>query len=599
MSLSHKNNNIFSSVGTEDAQLTPNINNNINDVSQLKGGGFIGSLFGSSNQKYLTKLIIDALEQSNHVAANFLVKYPFFVDLEYKNNSCDNLIHLLCRHSHNAPNVKHVLLKIITKYDVKSLLNAQNKFGDTPLHCAVASGCHDMVDVMIKNGAKRIENNEGFIIDTEQPPTKDIDHSKNIFSKNPDLDDDDGSFFTLDNDNMKGEVNWLNDLFMTNASSQLPFSVMSDGTDIYTKSRYNNNDNDGEHGVDDIPNVSIISLLHNNDNNNDVERSPNLTQYINIDGLSSHNLSNYDGVNNVDNIDSANSMHNSDNSERIYRELVNELRGQSMLGGGNGAKLNIYTGQRHFDFSIDTVNDSSIFGTSIDSQDSHDKNNGSTGGVVSDDLTDDTTLLSNVVNRNKNLKSMLHNEAVKKINTIINSLQKISDNDKKKVNKLMDDVEMDNIVIKHKYIARAVKAIMYGTIKEKHKELTGIDKIHHLLNEINDKSVLKILLDKQKDILAIIKVMKDKDDAFNTKKDKIKKIKKDIVANKLNRNVFGESNRSSEYQFNNISSPEYETYGQTDTDTYTNNSYGQTSNNTDTNTSITAETDTDTDTETD
>jgi ankyrin repeat protein len=81
-----------------------------------------------------------------------LKKSGKFLDLNYRFDNGDTLLHICVRHS--AP---HYLIKLLVLYGAD--INSQNIYGDTALHIAVKNHKYKTIDLLIKLGASEYINN--------------------------------------------------------------------------------------------------------------------------------------------------------------------------------------------------------------------------------------------------------------------------------------------------------------------------------------------------------------------------------------------------------------------------------------------------------
>ena len=77
---------------------------------------------------------------------HLLKKSGKFLDLNYRFDNGDTLLHICVRHS-----VPHYLIKLLIFYGID--INSQNNYGDTALHIAVKNHKYKTIDLLIKMGA--------------------------------------------------------------------------------------------------------------------------------------------------------------------------------------------------------------------------------------------------------------------------------------------------------------------------------------------------------------------------------------------------------------------------------------------------------------
>jgi hypothetical protein len=82
---------------------------------------------------------------------------------------------------------------------------------------------------------------------------------------------------------------------------------------------------------------------------------------------------------------------------------------------------------------------------------------------------------------------------------------------------------------KDKTLAKAVKAVIYNEVKEKHKELSGLDKAAEMLRLVTKAKIDEILTKQKNEIQKVIDYLehKQKDDKKDKETNKDKKDKKD------------------------------------------------------------------------
>lgn len=124
-----------------------------------------GLLSGIFGESKLTKAVLEAARLKKYDVVEFLVDKDIFTSYAAQDEKGNTLLHyLVCVPN---PNMK-LIEKISKKSNAKSFINKQNKDGDTPLILAVKSGHHDVCSQLIESGAdKKIRNKEGLHVDTE------------------------------------------------------------------------------------------------------------------------------------------------------------------------------------------------------------------------------------------------------------------------------------------------------------------------------------------------------------------------------------------------------------------------------------------------
>lgn len=159
-----------------DLNLTEGSSDSLNNLSDIsfspesvsrnvqRGGGLFSGMFGGSN---LDKAVLEAASLKKNECVEFLIDKDLFKSFDYQDDAGNTLLHYLV--STPTPNMG-LIKKIISRPDVKSFINKQNKNGDTPLILAVTAGQHDVADALVAAGAdKSIKNKKGLHVDTETP----------------------------------------------------------------------------------------------------------------------------------------------------------------------------------------------------------------------------------------------------------------------------------------------------------------------------------------------------------------------------------------------------------------------------------------------
>lgn len=149
---------------------TTNAFNNLTDVnfessfgnSNIQKGG-VFDLFGNANYK-TTEATLDAARSKNFKFVYDMIKYNL-VDFNQKDADGNTVLHYLV--STSTPNIE-IIEKILVSDKQNLSVNMQNKDGNTPLHLATIHGLHDIASLLVENGAdKTIKNAKGYNVDTE------------------------------------------------------------------------------------------------------------------------------------------------------------------------------------------------------------------------------------------------------------------------------------------------------------------------------------------------------------------------------------------------------------------------------------------------
>jgi hypothetical protein len=132
-----------------------NINNN-NKISENKEQKLENNEgIHQRDKKLLFEHFISCVEFSEYDKLyHWLKKSGKYIDLNYKFDNGDTLLHLCVRHS-----VPHYLIKYLIINGIN--INGQNNHGDTALHLAAKNHKYKMIDLLIKMGASEyIYNNQ-------------------------------------------------------------------------------------------------------------------------------------------------------------------------------------------------------------------------------------------------------------------------------------------------------------------------------------------------------------------------------------------------------------------------------------------------------
>ena len=107
------------------------------------------------DRKLLFEHFISCVEFSEYDKLyHWLKKSGKYIDLNYKFDNGDTLLHLCVRHS-----VPHYLIKFLIINGIN--INGQNNHGDTALHIAAKNHKYKTIDLLIKMGASEyIYNNQ-------------------------------------------------------------------------------------------------------------------------------------------------------------------------------------------------------------------------------------------------------------------------------------------------------------------------------------------------------------------------------------------------------------------------------------------------------
>jgi ankyrin repeat protein len=146
-----------------DSNINLNFTEAINHNNSNQRGGF---LFGSSSDN--DKKVLMAARQQKYEVVSFMIKNNMIQDYGVVDDYGCTLLHYLAKdYKINVENVCSVDI-ILSKSNVKSFINIQDKNGDTPIHIAVKSGNNEMAAKLDSSGANMdIKNKQGFRVDGE------------------------------------------------------------------------------------------------------------------------------------------------------------------------------------------------------------------------------------------------------------------------------------------------------------------------------------------------------------------------------------------------------------------------------------------------
>jgi len=116
-----------------------------------------------------SNLLFDAINENELDVLIFLVKNKAVTDLSYKDTNGQTVLHhVVDKFNKNPAKYKEILRCILTRPDIKKIINIQDKDGNTPLHIAVIKENDKLADILIRKGADTsIKNKAGSYIDSE------------------------------------------------------------------------------------------------------------------------------------------------------------------------------------------------------------------------------------------------------------------------------------------------------------------------------------------------------------------------------------------------------------------------------------------------
>lgn len=155
--------NIDSDIGSIGTESIATVNNN-------QSGGFLSSLFGSSND--INDIALSACKKGEFAVVSFLIRENKLDDYEIQEAGTGyTILHYVVAYYKQIPRADEVLDKLLRHPDVSNFINIQDYVGkNTALHIAVKTRNHMVADKLIKAGADvKIQNSEHLFVgsDTE------------------------------------------------------------------------------------------------------------------------------------------------------------------------------------------------------------------------------------------------------------------------------------------------------------------------------------------------------------------------------------------------------------------------------------------------
>lgn len=440
------------------------------------------------NDKDLTAMIMKAIEEGKNETANFLLGYSFVPNMDYLNKKKQNLVHVLINAADRVPRAKDTLKKLIKLPNVRSALSMPDVNNIRPLYSALKNGLHDIAYTMAELGASRLAPTKGEEIHTdysiessEEPNTGrniDIERITNRSTESNRIPN------TNSNTNSNTKPRTKSNIFAPPASLSEKIASRPRFSDFETISGR------------DISTISpnILQQLFNS-------RTPNVSDSSSMMPMS--NMSTMPDMSTTPisrsrpmplgpRTDAFRSKQNDQgpniNTDDLVNSLINDIMGdknrnmsQNMSQSGGGKKKIFEKQNKKY---ISTVKE-------------HRKMIG--GSEINDTGADD---MNGLFKRSKTSNGMSENEMRKIARAAANQKTKLHDEALAKISALLKDKDI--------LTSRAVKAILYKEISDKHKEMTGLDKAAELLRIITDSKVDEAL--KRKDeVKAIVDYLTHKE----------------------------------------------------------------------------------------
>lgn len=488
-----KYNNNIDSIGTEYSPVSDMINyddytNQGNPMNAMRGGGDndnimtrmwnyvsnIGDQISETingkdeiidkvlSDKDITAMIMTAIEEGKNETANFLLGYSFVPNMDYLNKKKQNLIHVLINAADKVPNAKKTLEKLIKLPNVKESLSMPDINNERPLYSALKHGLKDIASKLGELGASRLAPHDDEEIQTDY----------SIRSEESDRD--------RASDQSK-RIN-INRVSSQNTNSS---------NNIFVPQRNNMNKPKSMDGYETISgrDVSTISpnILHQMFNRNKADSSISVRFPISSEMREEPIKQSGQGI----------------NTDELINSLINDIMGDNSQSGGGKKKKSTKTNNKPNKKKTVTKQNKRHLNTVKD----HRKMVG--GSEISDSEMNELFSRPNVSSNNKNeLRDIARAAANQKTKLHEEALAKIS--------ALLKDKDI--------MTSRAIKAILYKEISDKHKEMTGLDKAAELLRMATQTKIDEAL--KRKDeIKAIVDYLKHKEsERKNTENDNKEKL---------------------------------------------------------------------------
>lgn len=501
-----------------------NINNHGLTVKSQAGGEFLDFLFendGNKSQRVsntdITRLIMNAIETDRYQAADFLLEQYFIPDMEYQNRKKENLIHALINARNKMTNADKALAQLISGTTNKEYLNRPDINGMTPFYTAIRQGHNDIAQHMERHGAKKITPSIEQMIMSEYESERPFENEiqEKVHSSRP-----------VPIEIVQPEVNYAQSSSDSEISQKRPsiFSKQSDFNpntskevaDIVKGFRTRTTTSDPE-----IRNIIPSEYMPESQKKTAAtkeldERIQKLRDMMNkAVGDDQELMTNI----NTKNVKKQNQFtnplgefnYNATSNDQFVKEFAEKIIGKNNqinesvnmhIGGARKSKRNSSNTNAKVSSNTD-AKVSSITGTRLlyklidDDNDSNDM----FGGMSETDMRK----IARAVN---NQKDKLHEESVEKI--------------------------LAHLPKKDMLMAQAIKAIIYNEVKEKHKEMSGLDRAAEMMRVITKNKVDEIIKNQKDNIKKIQEYLEHKQKTRSTNKDKNEKL--EMKSDKKNEN---------------------------------------------------------------
>lgn len=402
------------------------------------------------SDKDITAMIITAIDEGKNETANFLLGYSFVPNMDYLNKKKQNLVHVLINAANRVPNAKKTLEKLINLPNVKQSLSVPDINNERPLYSALKNGLKDIASKLGELGASRLAPHDDEEIHTDY----------SILSDNPQ------SIQSEEQPKQSTYPGRNNDI--NRSSSQNTNS----SNNIFVPQRNNTIKQKITDRFETISgrDVSTISpnILHQMFNRNKSDSASSRFGITDSASVSMPFQKNSEPIK-----QSGQGI----NTDELINSLINDIMGDKpQSGGGNKKKVFTKQNKKH----INTVKEHRKMVGGSEISDSGMDDLFRRGKISSSNNKD----LRDIARAASNQKTKLHEEALAKITALLKD--------------------------KDIMTSRAIKAILYKEISDKHKEMTGLDKAAELLR-LTTQAKIDEALKRKDEIKAIVEYLKHKE----------------------------------------------------------------------------------------
>jgi hypothetical protein len=466
-------NSTLDSIGTEISYSATSDMPGVSAQNVQAGGGFLDSLFNRSganpgtdpvtdptstgnNDTNMTALIMNALETGQTQVADFLLEKRFVPDMTIVDKNGNTFMHLLVDAADRSKNAGKALIQLIKNKNYQDVLNKPNNKGNTPLHVAATKGFNDLVEFMTANGAIRSFNKEDLGVFTDYYVPESVKRAmyqhKDMIPSTDDMRSAYSNIRDKAADSVAAQQVNLASIFSKNPT--IPgYPVTRDEIADIVKAFKTSNDQDST--VRDFTRTEFPgSMFPDNITLPGQSRrinAPDSTLARAPDAVFVKPSSTGTKVP----MDNPESMTSSAFIEQLAKQLAGN---ESMTGGAKNKRKTITTKNK--------IEKTSVTGNRIMRSFSEENWNDMLGGLSEDEMR-------NISRAASNQKDKFREEALEKI--------------------------LSHLPTKDVTLATAIRAVLYAEIKEKKKELSGLDRAAELMKIVTKKKVDEVL--EQKDLL--------------------------------------------------------------------------------------------------